>query len=92
MIIVAKGTGAMNVDLTGIAEGDPVALVAEPENPCDSHAIRLEHGGRLVGYVDRNLAARLVAGDYVGAVAQVLPHPVTGLPAGLRVSIERRDA
>jgi hypothetical protein len=87
MVIVVKGTGAMSIDLSGISEGDPVALVAEPKNPHDPHAIRIEHGGRLVGYVDRNLANRIVAEQYVGEVSAVLPHPETGVPAGLRVSI-----
>lgn len=33
--------------------GDPVTLVREPENPHDRHAVRIDYGGRKVGYVPR---------------------------------------
>lgn len=91
MIVPVKGTGAMNVDLRGIAEGDVIALVAEPTNKFDPHAIRVEHGGRLVGYLAKELAARIKASDFHGSIAYVLPHPETGVPAGLRISIERTE-
>ena len=91
MIVPVKGTGAMSIDLRGIADGDAITLVAEPENKFDPHAIRVEHDGRLVGYLAKELAARIRADDFEGTVAAVLPHPMTGVPSGLRISIERRE-
>lgn len=90
MIVPVKGVSAMNVDLTGIAEGNPVELVPEPTNPYDPRAIRVEIGGRLIGYLDRQFAARHEAHDYIAAVSLVLSHPETGKPAGLRLQLERQ--
>lgn len=33
--------------------GDALALVREPANPHDAHAVRIEWNGRLLGYVPR---------------------------------------
>jgi hypothetical protein len=91
-----KGVGAMGTNLAGIKEGDAVALVAEPSNPHDSHAIRVEapepgrNEGRLLGYVPRDVAKHMNAADYTASVALVLPHPETGQPAGLRIDIKQR--
>jgi hypothetical protein len=87
MIVPVKGVAAMQVDLTGIDEGDPLALVAEPENQYDSHAIRVEHDGRRIGYLDRNLAARITADTFRASVAAVLFYE--GEPKGLRIFLNR---
>jgi hypothetical protein len=92
VIIAVKGTGAMNIDLRGLTEGDTLELVAEPDNAYDPRAIKVERKGRLLGYVPKELAARISADDYSASVAIVLPHPETGIPAGLRISIERKAA
>lgn len=89
MILFVAGTAAMGIDLSGIAVGDPVSLVAEPDNQYDPHAIKVIHGGRHVGYLQRAFAATHRAKDYQATVSAVLPHPVTGKPAGLRLNVER---
>ena len=52
-------------------EGDPLALVREPDNPFDANAIRVEWSGRKIGYVPRNqnsaLARELDAGAAIDA-------------------------
>lgn len=89
MIVPVAGVAAMGSDLTGIEIGDPAVLVAEPDNPYDSSAIAVWVRGRHVGYLQRELAARLarLAGDPPAnaTVAQVLFHD--GRPSGLRLEL-----
>ena len=87
MIVPVKGVAAMGIDLSDIGVGEVALLVPEPENSHDAHAIRVEVRGRLVGYLDRHLAARINAADYRATVGAVLPHPETGKPAGLRLDL-----
>jgi HIRAN domain len=89
VIVPVKGVAAMNVDLRGIAEGDALGLVAEPENQHDPHAIRVEHGGRRIGYLAKELAARITADAYEASVAYVLRYE--NVPAGLRILLNRRE-
>lgn len=39
--------------LDDLQAGDELTLVAEPDNPFDQHAIRIEAQGRQIGYVPR---------------------------------------
>ncbi len=39
--------------LEELQPGEPLTLVAEPDNPFDAHAIRIEAQGRKIGYVPR---------------------------------------
>jgi hypothetical protein len=44
--------------------GEPLTLVAEPENEYDARAVRIEHAGRKIGYIPRHrnhTIARLLA-------------------------------
>jgi hypothetical protein len=46
---------------TGIRAGEPLELIAEPDNPHDENAIKvLREDGKQIGYVKRSLVARLV--------------------------------
>lgn len=47
---------------TGPAWEGPAWLVAEPKNPYDRNAVKVEIGGRTVGYLERDLAAEFQAG------------------------------
>src|SRR4029077_16092297 len=82
MIVPVKGVAAMS-------EGDALPLVAEPENQYDPHAIRVEHGGRRIGYLAKELAARITADAYEASVAYVLRYE--NVPAGLRILLNRRE-
>ena len=42
-----------------LAEGDPLDLVREPDNPHDANAVRVEWRGRKLGYVPRSDNAAL---------------------------------
>jgi hypothetical protein len=47
--------------IAGIRAGEPLELIAEPDNPHDENAIKvLREDGKQIGYVKRSLAARLV--------------------------------
>lgn len=66
-IRVAGTSHAPDIDATmrQVPDDAPFDLVREPDNPADTWAIRVEHGGRKIGYVpaDKNeLLARLVDG------------------------------
>ncbi len=39
--------------ITAMRRGDPLRLVAEPRNPYDGNAVRIEYGGEHIGYVPR---------------------------------------
>jgi hypothetical protein len=46
---------------TGNRAGEPLELIAEPDNPHDENAIKvLREDGKQIGYVKRSLVARLV--------------------------------
>lgn len=62
-----------------IANGAELTLVREPENRHDSHAIRVEWRGYLLGYVPRRenrlVSAAMDAGDrLVAKVVAIQPH------------------
>lgn len=66
-IRVAGTSHAPDIDATmrQVPDDAPLDLVREPGNPADGWAIRVEHGGRKIGYVpaDKNeLLARLMDG------------------------------
>lgn len=46
--------------LDELQPGDSLTLVAEPDNPFDEHAIRIEAQGRKIGYVPRGENSPLV--------------------------------
>lgn len=66
-IRIAGTSHAPGIDATmhQIPNDAPFDLVREPDNPADGWAIRVEHGGRKIGYIpaDKNeLLARLMDG------------------------------
>jgi len=67
-----------------------VALVPEPSNEFDPHAVRVDAvTGETFGYIPKDWAAVLVAGEWRATVSAVLANPRTGAPAGLRLALRR---
>lgn len=78
--------------LSAMTEGARLELVAEPMNPHDEHAVRLEFDGHHVGYVPRNqnrpVARLLEQGAPVQcAVARIDPDAPTWERVTIQVSI-----
>jgi hypothetical protein len=65
-----------------LRKGDRLTLVREPANPHDSNAIRIEWGGRMLGYVPRrdnaDLARQLDRGARVEARITELARAANG--------------
>jgi hypothetical protein len=62
-----------------LREGDALALVREPDNPHDVHAVRVEWHGRMLGYLpraeNRSVAAEMDRGSRVEArIARLVAH------------------
>jgi single-stranded-DNA-specific exonuclease len=62
--------------VAGLAAGDPLELVRDPENPHDANAIAVRYGKLQLGYLRREIARRLApnidAGDrYTASVGSV---------------------
>jgi hypothetical protein len=47
--------------------------------------------GETLGHLPANYAAVMVAGEWTASISAVVPHPVTGAPAGLRLGLRRRE-
>jgi len=80
--------------IAGLAPGDPLALVREPENPHDSNAIAVRYGRLHLGYVRREIASRLApnfdAGDRYGAsVGSITGGGERNVGVNIRVRRER---
>ena len=63
-------------------EGDLISVVAEPENPHDPQALRVDWAGEAVGYLPRGVAARLARGQVTnlgGSVVAVVGRETIGL-------------
>ena len=45
--------------LSDTSPGQPLELVREPDNAHDKNAIRVHSGGKLIGYVNKQMASRL---------------------------------
>lgn len=61
-------------------EGDPLGLVREPDNPHDTHAVRVEWRGEKLGYLpraeNRGVARAMDQGTPVsGRIGRLAPHP-----------------
>lgn len=62
--------------------GDELYVVAEPDNPHDANAYRVEFQGELVGHLPKGVAARLHGDGYVsfnGVVDAIVGTEVAGL-------------
>lgn len=63
-----------------VSVGDDVVLRREPTNPYDAHAVALEVGDELLGYLPRALALRLDgAGPWRGEISEVLDGQFLGV-------------
>lgn len=97
IIVAAAGVKAMNVDLSNVDIGQYVDLVPEPNNPHDVNAVKIvDHTDedRLLGYIPRDIAARLWAGSdepthWRACIAEVLEFD--GRPAGLRLRLTHQS-
>jgi single-stranded-DNA-specific exonuclease len=80
--------------IAGLAPGDQLALVREPENPHDSNAIAVRFGRLHLGYVRREIASRLTpnfdAGERYGAsVGSITGGGERNIGVNIRVRRER---
>lgn len=92
LTVAVAGIVAGGHDISHVLDGDPVVLVAEPANPFDAHAIRVDSvNGETLGHLPAKWAAALDAGDWTARVDFVALHPETGAPAGLRLELKRRS-
>lgn len=56
----ADGTSRQEIIQNVVAEGDPIRLEYEPDNPHDSHAIKvLTESGKQIGYLSKEVAPRI---------------------------------
>ena len=56
----ADGSSRQEVIKNEVAEDDPIHLVHEPENPYDTHAIRvLTESGKQIGYLSKDVAPKI---------------------------------
>jgi len=79
--------------LAGLRPGDALALVPEPGNPHDANAIRVEAGGRQIGYVPRSENGPLVRlmAQGVGLSARVKAVEAAGWPwNAVKVAVSMR--
>ena len=72
--------------------GTPLALVREPENIYDKYAVRLEHGGRHMGYIpreqNRTVSELLEQGAPIScSITAVNPTAAVGESVRIEVSI-----
>jgi len=58
---VTYGDAQQNIKIFGCKDVGSYALVREPDNPHDPHAIRVEIAGRVMGYIPRGIAKDLAA-------------------------------
>lgn len=90
MIVPVRGVEAMKVDLSILRDGQRINLVAEPSNPYDPNAIQVRTPqGYLIGYIPRDLAARLRAWEWDANVSEILYHD--GLPKGVRLRLNPKE-
>jgi hypothetical protein len=66
------------VDFSAIRPGDRLELFREYDNPYDPNAVRVVHEGCFIGYVGRDLAARLAVAMDAGQEAHGLVLEITG--------------
>ena len=91
LTVAVRGIQAGGYDISHCLDGDRVELVPEPTNEYDPHAIRVDAAtGETLGYVPADYAAVIDAREWSAVIATVLPHPQTGAPAGLRLTLKRR--
>ncbi len=81
--------------VAGLAEGDALALVREPDNPHDRNAVAVRYGTLHLGFLRREIASKLApkidAGDSYAAVVG----SVTGGGSrhlGVNIQVRRRTA
>jgi HIRAN domain-containing protein len=92
LTVAVRGIQAGGYDISHCLDGDRVELVPEPTNEYDPHAIRIDAmTGETLGYVPADYAAVMDAREWSAVIAAVLPHPTTGVPAGLRLTLRRRE-
>lgn len=92
LTVAVRGIQAGGYGISHCLDRDPVELVPEPDNAYDPHAIRVvSASGGMLGYVPADYAAVMNAADWTAVIAAVLPHPKTGAPAGLRLTLTRRE-
>lgn len=92
LTVAVRGIQAGGYDISHCLDGDRVELVPEPMNEYDPHAIRVDAlTGETLGYVPADYAAAMDGREWSGTIAAVLSHPKTGAPAGLRLTLRRKD-
>ncbi|MBD5633594.1 MAG: DEAD/DEAH box helicase, partial [Candidatus Eremiobacteraeota bacterium] len=83
--------------LAGLAPGDPLDLVREPDNPHDRNAVAVRYGRLQLGYLRREIALRLApnvdSGDrYSAAVGSITGGGERHVGVNIRVRRERAKA
>ncbi|MBI4279602.1 MAG: single-stranded-DNA-specific exonuclease RecJ [Armatimonadetes bacterium] len=94
--VVGVTFGDRQAVVATVSPGAPLALVREPRNPHDPHALRvLTADGRDLGYLSARLAGRLAPAIDAGARYEVRALQVTGgaegQSLGLNIVLERHD-
>jgi hypothetical protein len=77
--------GVISIDQIGVDE--TVVLVAEPKNKADANAVRMEIGGRKLGYVNRIQAPAVKGWMERGHIVSGSVFRTNGLPSGPRVFV-----
>lgn len=95
-IVGVSFEGRQNL-VAGLATGDPLDLVREPENPHDPNAVAVRYGRLHLGYVRREIARGLApnidAGDrYRATVGSITGGGERHVGVNIYVSRERRPA
>ena len=92
-IVGVSFEGRQNL-VAGLAPGDPLDLVREPDNPHDPNALAVRYGRLQLGYVRREIAARLApnvdGGDrYRASVGSITGGGARHVGVNIRVRRER---
>lgn len=85
-----RGIKAEGLDISEIDVGLFVSLSNEPNNPVDENAVVVHSSGRKLGYIPKDIAARMDPGEWEAVVIEVLEFE--GEKAGIRLQVRPRVA
>lgn len=76
--------------LDGVTEGLYLSLEGEPDNQYDPHAIKVLDGDRHLGYLPKDLAARMDADEWEAVVVEL--YHKEGHVVGIRIECRPAQA